>query len=69
MTKVPKMQKIPNPLLIVGRDDQVAYFTMLTPIIKQQGWEEHHLLGSRICKLDKGVVAPFFSHILQQFLR
>jgi hypothetical protein len=25
------MQKIPNQLLLVSRDDQLAYFTMFTP--------------------------------------
>jgi hypothetical protein len=29
MTKMPKMQKIPNLLLLVGRDDQLAYFILL----------------------------------------
>jgi hypothetical protein len=29
--KMLKMQKIPNLLLLVGRDDQLVYFTMLTP--------------------------------------
>jgi hypothetical protein len=32
MTKIFKMQIIPNLFLLVGRDDQLAYFTMLTPI-------------------------------------
>jgi hypothetical protein len=27
-----KMQKTPNLLLLVVKDDQLAYFTMLTPI-------------------------------------
>jgi hypothetical protein len=27
-----KMQKIPNLFLLVGRDDQLVYFTMLSPI-------------------------------------
>jgi hypothetical protein len=33
MIKMPKMQKISDLLLISNRDDQLAYFTMLTPII------------------------------------
>jgi hypothetical protein len=36
---------------------------------KQQSRKEQHFLGSRTCKLDKVVVAPFFGHILQQFSR
>jgi hypothetical protein len=28
---MPKMQKIPNILLLVGRDHQLVYFTMLSP--------------------------------------
>jgi hypothetical protein len=32
MTKMIKMQKIPNLLLLVGRDDQLAYFILLTPL-------------------------------------
>jgi hypothetical protein len=32
MTKMLKMQKIPNLFLLVGRDDQLVYFTMLSPI-------------------------------------
>jgi hypothetical protein len=32
MIKMLKIQKIPNLLLLVDRDDQLAYFTMLTPI-------------------------------------
>ncbi len=31
MTKMLKMQKIPNLILLISRDDQLAYFTMLTP--------------------------------------
>jgi len=31
MTKMPKMQKIPNLLLLAGGDDQLAYFILLTP--------------------------------------
>jgi len=31
MTKMPKMQKIPNLFLLVGRDHQFIYFTMLSP--------------------------------------
>jgi len=31
MTKMPKMQKIPNLLLLVIRDDQLAYFILFTP--------------------------------------
>ncbi len=31
MTKMPKMQKIPNQLLLASRDDQLAYFILLTP--------------------------------------
>jgi hypothetical protein len=31
MTKIPKMQKNPNIFLLDNRDDQLAYFTMLTP--------------------------------------
>ncbi len=30
MTKMPKMQKIPNLLLLVGKDDQLVYFTMFS---------------------------------------
>jgi hypothetical protein len=30
------MQKIPNLLLLVGKDDQLAYFTMLTPYMDWQ---------------------------------
>jgi hypothetical protein len=30
MTKMPKMQKIPNLPLLVNRDDQLAYFILLT---------------------------------------
>jgi hypothetical protein len=33
MTKMPKMQKIPNLLLFVGRDHQLVYFIMLSPIV------------------------------------
>ncbi len=33
MTKMPKMQKIPNLLLLIGRDHQLVYFTMLSPLI------------------------------------
>jgi hypothetical protein len=29
---MPKMQKILNLLLLINRDDQLTYFTMLTPI-------------------------------------
>jgi hypothetical protein len=36
-------------------------------IWKQQGRKEQHLLGLRICKLNKVVVMSFSSHILQQF--
>ncbi len=32
MTKMPKMQKIPNLLLFVRRDDQLAYFILFAPI-------------------------------------
>ncbi len=28
---MPKMQKIPNLVLFVGRDHQLVYFTMLSP--------------------------------------
>ncbi len=31
MTKMLKMQKIPNLVLLISRDDQLAYFTMFTP--------------------------------------
>jgi hypothetical protein len=31
--KLSKMQKIPNLLLLVGRDHQLVYFTMLSPHI------------------------------------
>jgi len=31
MTKMLKMQKIPNLLLLVGRDQQLVYFTTLSP--------------------------------------
>jgi len=31
MTKMPEMQKIPNLLLLVNRDHQLVYFTMLSP--------------------------------------
>jgi hypothetical protein len=34
MTKMPKMQKIPNLLLLAGRDDQVVNFILLTPLEK-----------------------------------
>jgi hypothetical protein len=34
MTKMPKMQKIPNLLLFVSRDHQLVYFTMFSPYIK-----------------------------------
>jgi hypothetical protein len=32
MIKMLKMQKIPNLFFLVYKDDQLAYFTMLTPI-------------------------------------
>jgi hypothetical protein len=35
MTKTPKMQKIPNLLLLVNRDRQLVYFTMLSPNFKK----------------------------------
>jgi len=31
MTKMPKIQKIPNLLLFADRDDQLAYFILLKP--------------------------------------
>jgi hypothetical protein len=31
MTKMPKMQKIPNLFLLADRDDQLTYFILLTP--------------------------------------
>jgi hypothetical protein len=31
MTKMPKMQKIPNLLLFAIRDDLLTYFILLTP--------------------------------------
>jgi hypothetical protein len=31
MTKMPKMQKNPNLLLLADKDDQLAYFILLTP--------------------------------------
>ncbi len=43
MTKMPKMQKIPNLLLLVGRDDQLAYFILLILVMikstKKEGFE------------------------------
>jgi hypothetical protein len=32
MTKMPKMKKNPNLLLIIGRDHQLVYLAMLSPI-------------------------------------
>jgi hypothetical protein len=34
MIKMPKMQKIPNLFLFVGKDHQLVYFTMLS----SKGW-------------------------------
>jgi hypothetical protein len=34
MTKIAKMQKIPNVLLLANRDDQLANFILLTPLEK-----------------------------------
>ncbi len=36
MTKMLKIQKIPNLVLLISRDDQLAYFTMLTPKSKMK---------------------------------
>ncbi len=30
---MPKMQNIPNLFLLVSRDDQLAYFILLTPLM------------------------------------
>jgi len=35
MTKMPKIQKIPNLLLFVNSDRQLVYFTMLSPNFKK----------------------------------
>jgi hypothetical protein len=36
MTKMPKMQKIPNLLLLVSKDHQLIYFTMLSFLLNMQ---------------------------------
>jgi hypothetical protein len=33
MPKMPKMQNIPNLFLLISRDDQLAYFILLTPLM------------------------------------
>jgi hypothetical protein len=36
MTKMPKMKKNPNLLLFIGRDHQMVYLAMLSPINNSQ---------------------------------
>jgi hypothetical protein len=43
---MPKMQKIPNLLLLVGKDHQSVYFTMLSPFYLVQ--VEHKLMVAKI---------------------
>jgi hypothetical protein len=43
MIKMPKMQKIPNLFLFIGRDHQLVYFTMLSPTSVKFGTKLFHL--------------------------
>jgi replication initiation and membrane attachment protein DnaB len=47
MTKMSKIQKIPNLLLLVDRDDQLAYFILLTPH-KSSNFCSHNMYSSTL---------------------
>ncbi len=57
MTKMPKMKKIPNLFLLIGRDDQLTYFILLIPsydkINKRNEFQESQIIKKMFIKQGK----------------